>query len=257
MPATDSLRTGSARTSPASEGQGRVAQPGGAEHRGREVDPDAAGAALDEVAGDVRGTAADVEHEPPRRATLRHAIEHAAVELEPGEVFAEGRRVVVDDRLVSGANDVRVEAACRHSLSVPRFGARAAQERLGRNEDMIDHDRPSRPLLVAPTISTDFEKCLKRATSRGAPRTYARVEVPRTPASKRFATDRECTMPYGVCHPSQLAAAQRAMETGKVKPMRLVPSRVVPVGEVMVFSDETLIPVLDTLDRLLVQKERD
>jgi hypothetical protein len=95
-----------------------------------------------------------------------------------------------------------------------------------------------------------------RDPARAAHRTYARVEVPRTPASKRFATDRECTMPYGVCHPSQLAAAQRAMETGKVKPMRLVPSRVVPVGEVMVFSDETLIPVLDTLDRLLVEKER-
>jgi len=46
------------------------------------------------------------------------------------------------------------------------------------------------------------------------------------------------------------------MEAGLVKPMRLVPSRVVPVGEVMVFSDETLIPVLDTIDRLLIQRER-
>ena len=60
-------------------------------------------------------------------------------------------------------------------------------------------------------------------------------------------------MPYGVCHPS--GAAQHAMEAGLVKPMRLVPSRVVPVGEVMVFSDETLIPVLDTIDRLLDQRE--
>jgi hypothetical protein len=62
-------------------------------------------------------------------------------------------------------------------------------------------------------------------------------------------------MSYGVCHPSQVSAAQHAMEAGLVKPMRLVPSRVVPVGEVMVFSDETLIPVLDTIDRLLVQRE--
>jgi hypothetical protein len=44
------------------------------------------------------------------------------------------------------------------------------------------------------------------------------------------------------------------MEAGLVKPMRLVPSRVVPVGEVMIFSDETLIPVLDTIDRLLIQR---
>jgi len=73
-------------------------------------------------------------------------------------------------------------------------------------------------------------------------------------ASIRNRTER--TMSYGVCHPSQVGAAQYAMDTGLVKPMRLVPSKVVPVGELMVFSDETLIPVLDTIDRLLVQRER-
>jgi hypothetical protein len=66
--------------------------------------------------------------------------------------------VEVDDRFVRRANDVRVEPTGRHPLSVSRFGALAAQERLGRNEDMNDHDRPSRPLLVAPTISTNGEK---------------------------------------------------------------------------------------------------
>jgi hypothetical protein len=88
---------------------------------------------------------------------------------------------------------------------------------------------------------------------RGAPDPGVEALTERRSA---IATDRERTMPYGVCHPSQLAAAQQAMEAGKVRPMRLVPSRVVPVGEVMVFSDEALIPVLDTLERLLVQKEQ-
>ena len=89
------------------------------EHRRGEVERNRRSAMGDEIGGDVRGPAAEIEDWAVLRALLGQDIEDAAVELELAKVIAERRGVLAGDSRVCSADDLTIEAGICHTLRLP------------------------------------------------------------------------------------------------------------------------------------------